>query len=139
MNASHTASLASAHVQPRKSVAAWILSAALAAAAALGMAQNAKADTIWTVAVHEPGIHVALSNAPYPVVAVPQYGAIYPVVTYRHPPQPVVVVPQHRPHGQAHGYWRHHRHHGHHNDQHGRHGYRQAPQHGGHNGGDYVH
>jgi hypothetical protein len=113
MNASRTSSLEQAHASSRKSTAAWVMTAALAAAAALGMAQNAKAQTIWTVAMHEAGVHVALSNAPqYPVV-VQQPAVVYPVAGHHHRAPPVMVVPQHEPRGHAYGHWRHHHRHHH--------------------------
>lgn len=102
---------------PRKSVSAWLMAGLLAAAATFGLAQNAKADTSWSVTVAQPGVILSAGTAypSYPVY--PAYPVAYqqPVVIHPHPhPYPVTVMPAPHPHGHAYGHWKHHRHHRHH-------------------------
>lgn len=56
----------------------WLLSAATAMALMTGGAAQA-ADVYWSIGVHQPGVHVGVSNAPQVVVAPP------PVVVYAPP------------------------------------------------------
>jgi hypothetical protein len=108
---------------PRKSVAAWVFTGLLAGAAVLGLSQNARADTAWSVSVAQPGVILTVGS-PYPEVyhapVVHHAPVVYhaPVVMHPHPVT-IVRPPHHPPHGVAHGYWRHHKHHRHHRD-HGR-------------------
>jgi hypothetical protein len=108
----------------RVSLARLLALSGFVAAAALGMAGQARAEVVWSVGIHEPGVNVRVSNAPRlpvvvaqaPVVLVPRQVVMQPapVVVY-----PATVVQQrvvyaeprhHHPRGKAHGYWRSHGH-----------------------------
>ncbi|WP_208300036.1 hypothetical protein [Aquabacterium sp. A08] len=77
--------------QAWRSPKAWLWSAA--AALALSAAGGAQAtDVYWSIGVHQPGVHVGVSNAPPVVVhTTPRVVHVSPRVVYG--PPPVVVVP----------------------------------------------
>jgi hypothetical protein len=77
----------------------------VAALAGLLAGPASHAEVVWSVGVHEPGVHVRVGNVPPPPVVVPV--VVRPVVVQAPP-----VIHGHVPRGRAHGYWRSR--HGHH-------------------------